>query len=111
MKKNSFTKDLSISSWCKQKHNSLILSLYVQPGAKSNEVTDVVGNELKIRIAAPSLEDKANTELVRYLAILLKAHKSQIQIKRGLKSRHKIVEVADYNIDDIKRIAGLRDLS
>jgi len=96
-------------SWCQQKNNILILALYVQPCAKTSEVAGVVGKELKIRIAAPSIEDKANTELIRYLAILLKVPKSQIQIRRGLKSRHKIVEVAGYGLDGIRWITGSGD--
>lgn len=85
--------DLSLSGWYKQNNNGLTLCLHIQPGAKSNQVVGIIGKELKIKIAAPSIEDKANAELVRYLASLLKIPKGQINIKRGLKSRHKIIEV------------------
>jgi uncharacterized protein len=47
---------LPMSVWCKQKNNALILSLHIQPGAKCNQVIGVVGEELKIKIAAPSIE-------------------------------------------------------
>ncbi|HAU4213811.1 TPA: YggU family protein [Legionella pneumophila] len=90
---------LPIPAWCKQKNNALILSLYIQPGAKCNQVIGVVGEELKVKIAAPSIEDKANVELVRYLAVLFKVPKSQIKIQRGLKSRHKIIEVLGCGVD------------
>ncbi|HAT9068460.1 TPA: hypothetical protein JBB26_13960 [Legionella pneumophila subsp. pneumophila] len=50
--------------WYKQKDNGLILSLLIQPGAKCNQVVGAVGEELKIKIAAPSIEVKANMELV-----------------------------------------------
>lgn len=94
--------NLPLSGWCKQKNNVLILSLHIQPGVKCNQVVGVIGNELKIKIAAPSIEDKANMELIRYLADLLKVSKSQIKIKRGFKSRHKIVEVIGSDVDVIR---------
>ncbi|HHJ0475397.1 TPA: DUF167 domain-containing protein, partial [Legionella pneumophila] len=80
----------------------LILSLLIQPGAKCNQVVGAVGEELKIKIAAPSIEDKANMELVRYLSVLFKVPKSQIKIKRGLKSRHKIIEVIGCGVDALQ---------
>ena len=49
--------------------------MHIQLGAKSNQVVGIIGEELKIKIAAPSIEDKANMELVRYLASLLKVSK------------------------------------
>ncbi|MFU7598337.1 DUF167 domain-containing protein [Legionella pneumophila] len=88
--------------WYKQKNNGLILSLLIQPGAKCNQVVGAVGGELKIKIAAPSIEDKANMELVRYLSVLFKVPKSQIKIKRGLKSRHKIIEVIGCGVDALQ---------
>lgn len=99
--------DLPISVWYKQKNNGLILSLYIQPGAKSNQVVGIVGEELKIKIAAPSIEDKANMELVRYLASLFKVSKGQIKIKRGLKSRHKIIEVISCDVEAVQWIVDL----
>ncbi|ARB92997.1 YggU family protein [Legionella longbeachae] len=98
---------LPIPVWCKQKNNALILSLYIQPGAKCNQVIGVVGEELKIKIAAPSIEDKANVELVRYLASLFKVSKGQIKIKRGLKSRHKIIEIIDCGVDAVQRLVNV----
>lgn len=99
--------DLPISVWYKQRNNGLILSLHIQPGAKSNQIVGIVGEELKIKIAAPSIENKANIELVRYLASLFKVSKGQIKIKRGLKSRHKIIEVIGYEVEAVEWIVHL----
>ena len=98
---------LPLSVWCKQKNNVLILSLLIQPGAKCNQVVGAVGEELKIKIAASPIEDKANTKLVRYLSVLLKVPKSQIKIKRGLKSRHKIVEVIGCSVGAVQWLVDL----
>lgn len=99
--------DLPLSVWYKQRNNGLILSLHIQPGAKSNQVVGIVGEALKIKIAAPSVEDKANIELVQYLASLFNVSKGQIKIKRGLKSRHKIIEVIGYEVEAVQWIVDL----
>ena len=48
---------------------------------------------MKIKIAAPATEGKANIELVRFLSEVLDVPKSQIEIVRGLTARMKQVEV------------------
>ncbi len=98
--------NLPLSTWCKQKNNVLILSLHIQPGSKCNQVAGIVGEELKIKIAASPIEDKANMELVRYLADLFKIPKNQIKIKRGLKSRHKVIEIIECDIDALQWIVN-----
>ncbi len=81
--------------------------MHIQPGAKCNQVIGVVGEELKIKIAAPSIEDKANAELVRYLAVLFKVPKCQIKIQRGLKSRYKVIEVLGCGVDGVQWLIDL----
>ncbi|HHI9906788.1 DUF167 domain-containing protein [Legionella pneumophila] len=39
---------------------------------------------------------------MRYLSVLFKVPKSQIKIKRGLKSRHKIIEVIGCGVDALQ---------
>ncbi len=65
----------------------------VQPGAKKNAVDGVLNGRLKLRIAAPAVEGKANKAVVEYLAGVLKVKKSQVSILRGETSREKTVRV------------------
>lgn len=94
-------------TWCKQHNDSILLSLIIQPGSKFNQVIGVVGEELKIKIRAAAIEDKANIELIKYLSELLAIPKSKIIIKRGHNSRHKIVEIAGYGQNIIKSLTNL----
>ena len=77
------------------------LALKVTPGAKKNEVLGweddypQVGRVLKVKIAAPPVEGKANKEIVLFLAKLLKVTKSSIEVVHGTSGRIKLVEIPD----------------
>jgi len=43
-------------SWYRYESDALILKLYIQPGAKRNEMIGLVQEELKIKLATPALE-------------------------------------------------------
>lgn len=85
--------------WFERKGEQLILSLYVQPGAKRSEVSGLHGDALKIRLAAPALEGRANKALLDFIAELFERPASQIELKRGEKSRFKQVIVHGSKID------------
>ena len=46
----------------------MILDLYVQPGAKRSEFAGQHGERVKLRLAAPPVEGKANAALIEFLA-------------------------------------------
>jgi uncharacterized protein (TIGR00251 family) len=46
----------------------LILELHVQPGAKRSEFAGTHGARIKLRLAAPAVDGKANAALVEFLA-------------------------------------------
>ncbi|MEN0057670.1 MAG: DUF167 domain-containing protein [Bdellovibrio sp.] len=69
------------------------LHLFIQPNAAKNEVIGPHDKELKIKIAAPPVESRANEELVEFLSELLSVPKRNIHVVRGETGRHKTVEV------------------
>ena len=77
------------------------LALKVTPGAKKNEILGweddypQVGRVLKIKIAAPPVEGKANKEIVLFLAKSLKVTKSSVEVVHGTSGRIKLVEIPD----------------
>lgn len=77
------------------------LALKVTPGAKKNEILGweddypQVGRVLKVKIAAPPVEGKANKEIVLFLAKSLKVTKSSIEVVHGTSGRIKLVEIPD----------------
>ena len=71
----------------------LTLTLHVQPGAKQSEITGLHGGALKIKVAAPAVDNKANTALIEFLSATLDVSKSAITIRHGATSRRKVVEI------------------
>jgi uncharacterized protein len=75
--------------WLEPRPDGLALRIYVQPGAKKTAVRGEHGDCLKIAVAAPAQDDKANTALVEFVAERLEIAKSLISIASGEKSRIK----------------------
>ena len=73
---------------------AIVLTLHVQPGAKRTEVAGRHGEALKIRLAAPPVDGKANGELLRYLADAFGVPLRNVRLVRGESSRRKVVRIA-----------------
>ena len=72
---------------------SITLTVHAQPGAKRTEVAGVHGDALKIRIASPPVEGKANEELRRFLADAFGVPRRNVTLVRGEASRQKTLRV------------------
>ncbi|GAA3665594.1 hypothetical protein GCM10022237_27070 [Nocardioides ginsengisoli] len=73
-----------------------LLAVRVQPGASRTGPagpTGVAGDELKIRLASPPVDGRANDELVRWLAKELGVPRSAVTLLRGQTSRSKVLRV------------------
>ena len=73
---------------------SITLTVHAQPGAKRTEVAGLHGDCVKIRLAAPAVEGKANAELIAYLALAFAVPKRAVTIVRGETGRRKTVHIA-----------------
>lgn len=71
----------------------LVLELHVQPGAKRSEFAGKHGERLKIRLAAPAHEGRANDALVEFLAGYYRVPRRNVTIVSGLRSRQKRVVI------------------
>ncbi|MNC90733.1 hypothetical protein D3C83_68680 [compost metagenome] len=66
----------------------------MQPGSRKNGIAGTHGDALKIRIAAPAVDNKANAALIEFLSETLGVPKSSIAIRHGATGRRKVVEIA-----------------
>lgn len=80
-------------SWINESSGSFTLTLHVQPGAKRTEVAGTHGDALKIRLAAPPIDGKANEALLSYLAAQFGVSRRQVDLVSGHASRRKLVRV------------------
>lgn len=77
------------------------LALKVSPGAKRSELLGWeddypgVGRVLRLRIAAPPVEGKANKAVLEFLAARLGLPKSALSLLHGSSGRLKLVELPD----------------
>lgn len=89
-----------MSAWYRRgADGSLVLAIHAQPGAKRTEVAGLHGEALKIRVAAPPLEDRANEALVEFLAERFNVPKRNVRLVSGHKSREKRFEVSGATLD------------
>ena len=80
------------------------LAVRVTPRASDNKITEVLNDgTVKIHIAAPPVDDKANEELIKFLADVLGVPKSRIEIVAGLTGRDKLVSVLEMDADTVHR--------
>lgn len=72
----------------------ITLTLHIQPGAKKTETAGLHGDALKIRLAAPPVDGKANEALIKFIAEALNLPKSVVNLKSGQTARRKVLEIS-----------------
>ncbi len=87
-----------MSEWYRRNGDILTLTLHVQPGAKRTEVAGLHGEALKIRLAAPPIEGRANEALLKFVAESFDVPLRQVELKQGGQSRHKVVAVTGSRV-------------
>jgi len=90
-------------TWLRSVAEAVVLSLHIQPGAKRTEVVGLHGAALKIRLAAPPVDGKANACLLDFLALRLDVAKHQVELVGGASSRAKRVRVAGVDAESVRR--------
>jgi uncharacterized protein (TIGR00251 family) len=70
------------------------LSLHVVPGASRTAVAGVHGGALRVRLAAPPIDGRANAELLRWLSRALGLPGQAVVLVAGERSRRKRVRIA-----------------
>lgn len=73
----------------------------VQPRARKTQVSGVLGEAVKVRVAAPPVEGAANRALVAFLAKRLSVRKSAVHIVGGQTARSKVIEVDGVTPDHV----------
>ena len=77
------------------------------PKAARSEVLGVADNRLRLRIAAPPHEGRANEALVRFVAGLLGVAPRDVRLLAGAASRRKTLRVAGVSLEHAQRVLRL----
>jgi uncharacterized protein len=67
--------------------------LAIRPRATRTRIVGSYGDRLKVQVAAPPVDGKANEELCSFLADRFGLPKTRISVSVGEKSNHKVVRV------------------
>ena len=81
-----------------------LLSVKLQPRASKNEIGEVLGDELKIKVTAPPVDAAANQALIELLAEKLGCSRGKVELIRGQTSRHKTLMLHGFKPE----FAGLK---
>lgn len=95
-----------MSEWYRSAGEIVTLTLHVQPGAKRSEIAGLHGDALKIRLAAPPIDGRANDALIKYVAGLFDVPQRQVELKQGAQSRHKVLAITGSKIAPDSLLTG-----
>lgn len=80
---------------------SVRVEVYIQPRAAKSELAGMHGDSVKIRIAAPPVDNAANQALIEFMAERLGIAKRRVRVVSGATSRKKVLEIDDVSADRI----------
>lgn len=84
------------TGYLRDESDGALLSVKLQPRASRNEVGEVLGNELRIKVTAPPVDAAANEALLRLLADVLDCPRNRVELVRGQTSRHKTIKLYGF---------------
>ena len=93
-----------MAEWLRWSGTTATLTLQIQPGARKTEVVGLHGDALKIRLAAPPVDGKANAALLEFIADRLQLTRSAVSLIGGQTSRRKVVGLAAAPKDTEQRL-------
>lgn len=91
-----------------EKDGAVTIRLRVQPRASRTEIIGEHAGAIKMRVAAPPVDGKANEECRRFLAKLLKVGATSIEIISGDSSRDKVIRVSNITARRVLEALGAR---
>jgi uncharacterized protein (TIGR00251 family) len=94
---------MNVPAFLQARSDGVYVSLKVQPRASKNEIGEVAGNELKVKVTAPPVDSAANEAVLRLLAEALDCPRNAVQLIRGASARHKQLRVVGMAVEEVAR--------
>lgn len=83
-----------LPSWIAPHANGVVLTLHIQPGARRTAVVGIYGDRLKIAVAVPPTDGRANAALISFLAERMRIPRSRFTLVSGASAREKRIAIA-----------------
>ena len=80
----------------------VVIRVHVQPGAGRSAIVGRHGDSLKVRVAAPPVDGRANAAAIALIADTLGVKESAVELVSGERSRLKRLRVAGIDADDVE---------
>ncbi|MBR1944434.1 MAG: DUF167 domain-containing protein [Alphaproteobacteria bacterium] len=89
-------------------NNGILVNIYLTPGAHKSCITGIVNIDnktyLRVSVNSKPIENKANLELISVISDYFNIPKSNIEIKRGSKSKYKQIYLNNYDVNKLNNI-------
>lgn len=85
------------------------IHLHVAPRASRTKVAGLHDGRIKLTVAAPPVEGRANEEIVKFLARALRVGRTAVRLVSGDSGKRKVVEVDGVSAADAIALLGVDD--
>ncbi|MFW2330760.1 MAG: DUF167 domain-containing protein [Nitrospinota bacterium] len=82
--------------------SATLLKVVIVPSSSCCNVDSIIDKRVKIKLKSPPVDNRANRELISFLAKLLKLKKGDISIKNGLSSKRKSILIENCDYEQVK---------
>jgi uncharacterized protein (TIGR00251 family) len=86
----------------KEQEGAVTLRIRVQPRASRTALAGEHAGAIKLKIAAPPVDGKANEQCRRFLAKLLDVSAGSVEIIAGDSSRDKVIRIHNISADRVR---------
>jgi uncharacterized protein (TIGR00251 family) len=83
---------------------TMIIRVRVIPNAVRSEVVGRIGSTVRVKVAAPAIDGKANAELTNFLAEFFEVKNRSVKIVRGEKGKEKTVEISGRTEEELEDV-------
>src|SRR5262245_15734430 len=92
---------IPVPSFIRVQGDSVLLAVKLQPRANKTEISGPLGDELKVKVAAPPVDSAANEALIEFLAEKLDCACNRVALARGHTSRHKVIQILGVTPEEV----------
>ena len=89
-----------------EKDGAVTIRIKVQPRAPRTEIVGEHDGAIKLRVAAPPVDGKANEECRRFLAKLFGVSATSVEIISGDSSRDKVIRISNISARRVLEALG-----